>query len=253
MSALGGMRTLARPVITLAECLIFVNNIAFAYHPRVELVWGSSAHPSSSDDIWGVLMSKAKPYRGTLTIIAVTALSLFLSSQAVAQTFTGTRDAPNRTATYSITTDGALGQIGVGNITFWSMSITDGALTSSFSSLDGGMQFSGLSLFSTGTDLLFNYNSLAYIFASFCSAGNQSCLYMQAGYDGPNLTHSDLIRLYPYDGGGWQVSNETGLQSIASIPVSGVPEPSAWAMMLLGFGGIGFVLRRRRMSEFQLA
>ena len=26
----------------------------------------------------------------------------------------------------------------------------------------------------------------------------------------------------------------------------GVPEPAAWAMMLVGFGGLGAVLRRRR-------
>ena len=32
----------------------------------------------------------------------------------------------------------------------------------------------------------------------------------------------------------------------------GVPEPSTWAMMLLGFGGIGMTLRRRRRSEAQL-
>jgi hypothetical protein len=30
--------------------------------------------------------------------------------------------------------------------------------------------------------------------------------------------------------------------------VSGVPEPGTWAMMLLGFGGIGYAMRRRRKS-----
>lgn len=29
---------------------------------------------------------------------------------------------------------------------------------------------------------------------------------------------------------------------------SGVPEPATWAMLLIGFGGIGFVLRRQRAS-----
>lgn len=204
-------------------------------------------------------MSKRKPYRGTLTTIAGTALSLFLSSQAfAATTFTGTRDTGNRLATYSITTDDTLGAIGTSQITSWTMAITDGALTHNFSSLGGNTQFSGLSLFSTGTDLLFNYDSVAYIFASFCSAGNQSCLYMQAGYDAATLVHEDLIRLYPYDGGGWQRSNQTGIQSIASVPrdVTGaVPEPGTWAMMLLGFGAIGLSVRRRRhaLSIAQLA
>jgi hypothetical protein len=36
--------------------------------------------------------------------------------------------------------------------------------------------------------------------------------------------------------------------------VGSVPEPSSWAMMLLGFGGIGMVVRRRRKDAlFRLA
>jgi hypothetical protein len=31
-------------------------------------------------------------------------------------------------------------------------------------------------------------------------------------------------------------------------PVSVVPEPSTWMMMILGFGVIGFALRRRRKA-----
>lgn len=29
---------------------------------------------------------------------------------------------------------------------------------------------------------------------------------------------------------------------------SGIPEPASWAMLLIGFGGIGFAMRRRRAS-----
>ncbi|HEX4507113.1 MAG TPA: PEPxxWA-CTERM sorting domain-containing protein, partial [Alphaproteobacteria bacterium] len=29
-------------------------------------------------------------------------------------------------------------------------------------------------------------------------------------------------------------------------PITGVPEPAAWAMLVLGFGGLGAVLRRQR-------
>jgi hypothetical protein len=34
--------------------------------------------------------------------------------------------------------------------------------------------------------------------------------------------------------------------NFALAPTSGVPEPATWAMMLFGFGAIGFWLRRRR-------
>jgi hypothetical protein len=33
------------------------------------------------------------------------------------------------------------------------------------------------------------------------------------------------------------------------LPVSAVPEPSTWMMMILGFGAIGFSLRRKRQSS----
>ncbi len=31
-------------------------------------------------------------------------------------------------------------------------------------------------------------------------------------------------------------------------PAPGVPEPTTWAMMLVGFGGLGCLLRRRRVA-----
>jgi hypothetical protein len=37
------------------------------------------------------------------------------------------------------------------------------------------------------------------------------------------------------------------------ISAAAVPEPSTWAMMLLGFGAIGFSLRRRRSAAVQTA
>jgi hypothetical protein len=47
---------------------------------------------------------------------------------------------------------------------------------------------------------------------------------------------SNAIGVYSTGGGG--TGGETG----------GVPEPSTWAMMLLGFGGMGVAMRRRRRS-----
>lgn len=41
--------------------------------------------------------------------------------------------------------------------------------------------------------------------------------------------------------------------STAATPVDGVPEPSTWAMMLLGFCGLGFMAHRRRNSAMVAA
>jgi hypothetical protein len=37
--------------------------------------------------------------------------------------------------------------------------------------------------------------------------------------------------------------------AINGSPVGSVPEPATWAMMLLGFGGIGFAMRHRRRTQ----
>lgn len=39
-------------------------------------------------------------------------------------------------------------------------------------------------------------------------------------------------------------------QGPVGVPVGVVPEPAAWAMMILGFGGVGSVLRRRHTLAF---
>jgi hypothetical protein len=40
--------------------------------------------------------------------------------------------------------------------------------------------------------------------------------------------------------------------SVAITSVGGVPEPSTWAMLLLGFAGIGFIAYRRKQNRSQL-
>ena len=38
-----------------------------------------------------------------------------------------------------------------------------------------------------------------------------------------------------------------------SVRNGGVPEPAAWAMMLLGFGGVGATVRARRVRQAPVA
>ena len=48
-------------------------------------------------------------------------------------------------------------------------------------------------------------------------------------------------------------SNATGLSNAALFQTAAVPEPSTWAMMLLGFGALGTSLRRRRRALLRIA
>jgi hypothetical protein len=48
-----------------------------------------------------------------------------------------------------------------------------------------------------------------------------------------------ILSNFGYEGG--TVWNETAFEA-----VSAVPEPSTWAMMILGFAGVGFMTYRRR-------
>jgi hypothetical protein len=63
--------------------------------------------------------------------------------------------------------------------------------------------------------------------------------------DSSTLNAGDTYRFtYSYttpDGGGTVSGN-------ASFYPGSVPEPATWAMMLIGFGGIGMTMRRRRSS-----
>lgn len=52
----------------------------------------------------------------------------------------------------------------------------------------------------------------------------------------------------------WQSTGLDGQGSATGEQIPGVPEPGTWALMLMGFAGAGFALRRRRRSELlQLA
>lgn len=48
--------------------------------------------------------------------------------------------------------------------------------------------------------------------------------------------------------GSWECSNCDALRSVISGSASTVPEPASWALMLVGFGGLGMALRAQRRT-----
>jgi hypothetical protein len=53
--------------------------------------------------------------------------------------------------------------------------------------------------------------------------------------------------------GGGQVGDSITMIFSVGNPVSAVPEPSTWAMMLIGFAGLGFVFRQSRRTASSAA
>jgi hypothetical protein len=51
------------------------------------------------------------------------------------------------------------------------------------------------------------------------------------------------------------LSNDEGAYGgvLGGVTISAVPEPSTWAMMILGFAGVGFMAYRRRNQSMQAA
>ncbi|MBA2402921.1 MAG: PEP-CTERM sorting domain-containing protein, partial [Bradyrhizobium sp.] len=51
------------------------------------------------------------------------------------------------------------------------------------------------------------------------------------------------------------ISNNAGAFGgvVGGVTISAVPEPSTWAMMILGFAGVGFMAYRRRNQSLQTA
>jgi hypothetical protein len=77
--------------------------------------------------------------------------------------------------------------------------------------------------------------------------GSSNSLTLNTGTLAANTTYRFLYTFNAGDGGGTVSGNASFVQA--------VPEPATWALMLLGFGGIGLAMRRRRrgMALAQIA
>jgi hypothetical protein len=73
---------------------------------------------------------------------------------------------------------------------------------------------------------------------SFATVGSSNSLSLLI----PNLAAGN----YRVSFGGAAPANGAVASGNLTFQVQGVPEPGTWAMMLLGFGGIGMMIRRRR-------
>lgn len=178
------------------------------------------------------------------TIIRSLAVASLLSTvaafpaQAAPIVYTGSQLAGTASANYSIQTDGTLGALGATNITGYSITLSNGTTPLSFSNTNGRLMFSNSpQLFATNANLAFNFSFFGSIV--FDLPGAVESLGFTSGLAG------GVVRI---DTSGASYFNfQNGLQTIATAQVAGaVPEPATWAMMIAGFGMVGFAMRRRQ-------
>jgi hypothetical protein len=86
--------------------------------------------------------------------------------------------------------------------------------------------------------------SLDFSAAPTTTPALQQIFFIGDGSLGSFVAPTDATRLYLGTIDGYQWSNNSGAFNVTLT--GGVPEPTTWAMMLVGFGGLGVAMRSRR-------
>ena len=227
---------------------------------------------------------------------ALTLSSAFAGAVSAAPiTYQGSDTEDNVNISYTITTNGTIGDLLLSDIlastvTFTGLAASGDYKFSSFTAYNNvyfqNTNPGGASPISaTTTSLLFNFagggglnmgtvncptincsayssNSapndilagLAYALAGAQSTDDDSVVYHVLGPGGPvvlPVKELDNLVLYPdfYLHAGTYTQVAATRQVIATALTEAVPEPSSWALMVLGFGSIGYTLRHRKRGE----
>jgi hypothetical protein len=200
--------------------------------------------------------------RNALALSAVIGFLIATPSQAEVYEFTLT--ANPAAGTYSTGGGNAIYELNLPTIDSFTLNAGDQihlnlTLDSQFIVPAGTPQFFGVNLL-TATDPEIVDTGLgvangSILFANYggsypnpVSSGCGNCLSNIIGADGPAFTFSGLVLESTYD----NFSNPitvTGLSISYQVTIAeAVPEPSTWAMMILGFAGVGFMTYRRRKT-----
>jgi PEP-CTERM motif len=143
--------------------------------------------------------------------------------------------------TGTIVTDGTIGTLTTADILDWSITVQIGASAAVISPANSVLSpIDSLGVTATPTQLIFDYD----IFNGYFDFSTPSDT--QAFWIGGSVTNGSI--------GGFIDSSEIAGSfndlngSVVIAQVTAVPEPSTWAMMILGFCGLGFMAYRRKQN-----
>ncbi len=168
-----------------------------------------------------------------IALVALAALAMgagTMSANAADITYTGSQSARGLTASYTITTDGALGDVQAGDIVGFDVRLTNNLDTFSFDQSSPGASYSNANLLDyTPTIIYVNPNGGL---ASLLGPNDNGLIAFVGSTELQIVTDKTT-------------QNETATSgNIFETAVSAAPEPSAWLLMMAGIGGIGLRLRR---------
>jgi PEP-CTERM motif len=190
---------------------------------------------------------------------SILACSVLLATQARATVFNIV--APSAVdINGTITTDGVLGTLSASDITSWQINQTLDTVhfLSFLNPTNSAVSLTGGALSATATTLDFNFSDTTASLLNFASpnfpgGGGLSLQFCDAGsvctnqVSGTDSSFEMLVLVAPGCCSTSTGSAQSGNVEIgAAAPVTGVPEPSTWVMLILGFAGIGFTAYRRK-------
>lgn len=169
------------------------------------------------------------------------AASLVLAASANATTYFGDRSVGTANVVFTIVTDDTLGALTEDNILGWTFAVTNNGETAKFNDQSDGAKVDifGNAFTATASGLYFNFSAPGNNYAAFVSGFRQSyCVQSNGCFDQNGPEEIAVAGAFVTN---FSIVPQSGLQQIAAVP-----EPAAWALMLLGFGGVGAAVRGRR-------
>ena len=183
---------------------------------------------------------KSKTRRNGLLLSAALGTMLLGGEAALANiVYNVDRTVGMGSVTGTITTDGNTGTLGLGDFLAWNLTLNGVDASYTINNTDSviwGDPFGDVT--ATATDLYFNFSGSTgdIIFQEGESSGSHYYC-DQAGATACFQGESDVPQYYTDSSA--QIVGRTGTQVIGSVG-GAVPEPSTWALMLLGFAGLGY-------------
>jgi PEP-CTERM motif len=182
-----------------------------------------------------------------VTVLASVGLGGFGAAHAT--TYLGSASFDGATVSLSVTTDDVTGALSSADLTSWNINISDPAGTVDLSPANSQVLVTG-GLSATPSALSFNFSGSGFALFEQTTIGDSGPFYCVTnggcyGESTPSVGVSTQFGESPIE--------QMALSGDVVLATSAVPEPSTWAMMLIGFAGLGVAAYRRKSKPALLA